>query len=71
MLKHQLIYQGLFEDKDSAWHQAQILADNKQRVASFAVVEGESEDDGDVITLNDVPIQFGPQKRYRDRRVTL
>lgn len=67
----EMIYQGLFEDKDSAWHQAQLLADNKRRLASFAVVEGGSEEDGDVITLNDVPVQFGLQKRYRDRRVTL
>ncbi|STS83242.1 CRISPR-associated Cse5e family protein [Klebsiella pneumoniae] len=26
---------------------------------------------GDVITLNDVPVQFGRHKRYRDRQVTV
>lgn len=65
----ELIYQGLFEDANAAWQQAQTLADNKQRLLSYAVIEGET--DGDIITLNDVPVQFGRHKRYRDRRVTL
>lgn len=65
----ELIYQGLFADTVSAWQQAGTLAENKQRVPSYAVIEGEG--DGDIITLNDVPVQFGQHKRYRDRRVTL
>ncbi|CAI1840168.1 MULTISPECIES: type I-E CRISPR-associated protein Cas5/CasD [Serratia] len=65
----ELIYQGLFEDIDTAWQQAQTLADNKQRLLSYAVIEGEG--DGDIVTLNDVPVEFGRHKRYRDRRVTL
>ncbi|KEY59800.1 type I-E CRISPR-associated protein Cas5/CasD [Serratia sp. DD3] len=65
----ELIYQGLFEDTDAAWQQAKTLADKKQRLLSYAVIEGEA--DGDIITLNDVPVQFGQHKRYRDRRVTL
>jgi hypothetical protein len=28
-------------------------------------------DDGEHITLNDVPLQFGRVKKYRDRVVTL
>lgn len=65
----ELIYQGLFVDTDTAWQQAQRLADSKQRLLSYAVIEGEG--DGDIMTLNDVPVQFGQQKRYRDRQVTL
>ncbi|MEN3752586.1 type I-E CRISPR-associated protein Cas5/CasD [Mangrovibacter sp. SLW1] len=65
----ELIYQGVFSDADTAWQQAQILAENKRRLLSYAVIEGEC--DGDIITLNDVPVQFGRKKRYRDRRVTL
>lgn len=65
----ELIYQGVFADTVSAWQRARILAENKQRVPSYAVIEGEG--DGDIITLNDVPVQFGQHKRYRDRRVTL
>ena len=29
------------------------------------------EHDGEVLTLNDVPLQFGEYKKYRDRRVTV
>ncbi|NCB56755.1 MAG: type I-E CRISPR-associated protein Cas5/CasD [Gammaproteobacteria bacterium] len=65
----ELIYQGLFENAELAWQQASLLAESKQRIHSYSVVEGEQ--DGEVITLNDVPIQFGESKRYRDRRVTL
>ena len=65
----ELIYQGLFENAELAWQQASQLAESKQRTHSYSVVEGEQ--DGEVITLNDVPIQFGQSKKYRDRRVTL
>ena len=65
----ELIYQGVFADADTAWQQAQQLAERKQRRLSYAVIEGEG--DGDIMTLNDVPVQFGQQKRYRDRQVTL
>lgn len=65
----ELIYQGVFADVDSAWQQEQALANSKQRLLSYAVIEGEG--DGEIMTLNDVPVQFGRQKRYRDRRVTL
>ncbi|MFW9609888.1 MAG: type I-E CRISPR-associated protein Cas5/CasD [Aquaspirillum sp.] len=65
----ELIYQGLFDNAELAWHRASQLADSKQRTHSYSVVEGEQ--GGEVITLNDVPIQFGQSKKYRDRRVTL
>ena len=65
----ELIYQGIFDSAESAWQQAQKLADSKQRALSYTVMEGEG--DGDVITLNDVPLQFGRHKRYRDRQVTV
>lgn len=65
----ELIYQGMFNSSDQALEKAGELADLKGRIADFDVVEGEH--DGDVITLNDVPLQFGSEKRYRDRRVTI
>jgi CRISPR system Cascade subunit CasD len=65
----ELIYQGLFENAELAWQQASQLGESKQRIHSYSVVEGEH--DGEVITLNDVPTQFGQRKKYRDRRVTL
>jgi CRISPR system Cascade subunit CasD len=66
----ELIFQGNFDNAEAAWQHASALAGNKQRVLSYSVLDGET-DEGEVITLNDVPVQFGPDKRYRDRRVTL
>lgn len=77
------IYQGCFDSIDeaeiAAFEKAKMKATirneaekkmNKWRLAEdFRVVDGEKED-GDSFTLNDVPIQFGTKKKYRDRRVT-
>ncbi|MDP2505857.1 MULTISPECIES: type I-E CRISPR-associated protein Cas5/CasD [unclassified Oceanobacter] len=76
----ELIYQGLYENTAAAWQQADTIAESKQRQASYAVMDAgadsksdkESEaNGGEILTLNDVPIQFGTNKRYRDRQVTL
>lgn len=45
----------------------------KQRIEDFRVLHG-AIDEGDadeVFTINDVPVQFGQDKRYRDRQVSL
>lgn len=66
----ELISQGRFADADSAFSRATELATLKQRARSYQVLQGEHDGD-EVITLNDVPLQFGLRKRYRDRRVTV
>ena len=63
------IYRGLFADEQQARQAALELATAKERLALFQVLEGEHE--GEVLTLNDVPLQFGEHKKYRDRRVTV
>ncbi len=63
------IYQGLFDSAGAALAQGEALAEAKNRAFSFAVLQGEH--DGEVITLNDVPLQLGTHKTYRDRRVTV
>lgn len=65
----EFIAQGCHEDIAQALARARELAEAKNRVAIFSVHQGEYE--GEVITLNDVPLQFGQDKRYRDRRVTV
>jgi len=55
--------------KDNALEMAGKLAKDKALIEDFRVLNGEHE--GDVITLNDVPIQFGENKQYCDRRVTI
>lgn len=65
----EFVSQGVHADMQSALRRAGELADEKARRLVFKVAEGEHE--GEVITLNDVPVAFGEHKRYRDRRVTV
>lgn len=65
----EFIFQGVYDTADLAMARATQLAKEKQRRLDFQVLQGEH--DGEVLTLNDVPLQFGEQKRYRDRRVTV
>jgi len=64
------IFQGSFDSISEALETAAILAREKQLVEDFRILDGEHEDQGEVMTLNDVPVQFGEVKKYRDRRVT-
>ena len=65
----ELIYQGAYDGAEDALKRADALAKEKQRAALFQVLHGEHE--GEVLILNDVPLQFGPDKQYCDRRVTV
>lgn len=65
----ELIYQGVYADAREAMERARQLAKEKGRCPVFRVLQGEH--DGEVLTLNDVPLQFGEHKQYRDRRVTV
>lgn len=65
----EFIGQGIHADADCAMGRARELAEVKRRAPVFQVLQGEYE--GEVLTLNDVPVQFGEQKQYRDRRVTV
>jgi len=65
----EFIFQGVYDDSSAALAAGQQLAESKQRALAMRVLQGE--DDGEVLTLNDVPLQFGEHKKYRDRRVTV
>ena len=65
----EFIAQGVHADSEQALARAGQLAEDKQRAPVFTVLQGEH--DGEVLTLNDVPLQFGEHKLYRDRRVTV
>ncbi|MBD2858159.1 type I-E CRISPR-associated protein Cas5/CasD [Spongiibacter sp. KMU-158] len=65
----EFIAQGIHADVEEAMSKAGQLAESKLRQLVFKVLEGEHE--GEVVTLNDVPLQFGEHKLYRDRRVTV
>lgn len=66
----EFIFQGVFPSESEAIAQAAELAEQKNCTEAFRVVEGDSPD-GSVMTLNDIPLQFGEVKKYRDRRVTV
>lgn len=65
----EFIFQGVFATADEALQAGERLASEKKKAFAFRVLQGEHE--GEVITLNDVPLQFGFDKKYRDRRVTV
>nr|WP_067292627.1 type I-E CRISPR-associated protein Cas5/CasD [Marinobacterium profundum] len=65
----EFIFQGVHVDAQQALGAARRLAKDKERLPTFQVLQGEH--DGEVLTLNDVPLQFGEHKKYRDRRVTV
>jgi|SRR5690554_6177180 len=65
----EIIAQGIYSDLEQAIDRCEQLAASKNRKGIFKVLQGEYE--GEVLTLNDVPLQFGEHKRYRDRRVTV
>jgi CRISPR system Cascade subunit CasD len=65
----EFILQGVHDGAGEAMARAAQLSEEKQRRAVFQVLQGEHE--GEVLTLNDVPLQFGDHKKYRDRRVTV
>ena len=65
----EFIFQGTYSSLAQAKEAAGKLAHERRRVLDFTVVQGV--DTGESMTLNDVPIQFGAHKRYRDRQVTI
>ncbi|MDP4559109.1 MULTISPECIES: type I-E CRISPR-associated protein Cas5/CasD [Vreelandella] len=65
----EFIAQGIHENSEQAIIKANQLAETNRRSPTFKVLQGEH--DGEVLTLNDVPLQFGEHKLYRDRRVTV
>ena len=65
----ELIHQGLFDSAEAALAAGRELATTKSRALALRVLQGEHE--GEVLSLNDVPMQLGEHKLYRDRRVTV
>lgn len=66
------IYRGSFDNEAAALEQATSIARQKDRVEDFRVLHGAcGEGEAEVFTINDVPLQFGEDKRYRDRQVSL
>lgn len=65
----EIVFQGCFKTAEETFARANEIAMVKSKVCDRIIKQGEHV--GDVVTLNDVPIQFGEQKLYRDRQVTI
>lgn len=67
------IYRGFFDNETVAIEQAKLIAEQKNRIEDFRVLHGALADGevDEVFTINDIPVQFGEHKRYRDRQVSL
>lgn len=67
------IYRGTFDNETVALEMAASIAMGKQRIEDFRVLQGAIEKDkaDEIFTVNDIPVQFGEDKRYRDRQVSL
>lgn len=65
----EFVFQGVYASAEAALAAGRKLAESKSRALALRVVQGEA--DGEVLTLNDVPLRFGTEKRYRDRLVTV
>jgi CRISPR system Cascade subunit CasD len=65
------IYRGVYHSADEAVAELDRIAVEKSLIPDFKVISGDFPEEGDVMTLNDIPVQFGTEKKYRDRRVTV
>ncbi len=65
------IWRGEFFSKIEANQELVRIVEEKGLKETFKVLDGDFPDIGDVMTINDVPLQFGIVKKYRDRRVTI
>lgn len=63
------IFRGIFKTEEGAVSKASEIGKEKSLKEIFQVLEGEH--DGEVIILNDVPIEFGQNKTYKQRYVTV
>lgn len=65
------IYRGTFDNEAIALEKALSIGWQKNRIEDFRVLHGSVEEGeaDEVFTINDVPVQFGEDKRYRDRQV--
>ena len=66
-----IVYRGLFVTNSEAKSVAFEIASKKELECTKEILEGSFPDQGEVLTLHDVPVQFGFEKLYRDRQVTI
>ncbi|MFA7371912.1 MAG: type I-E CRISPR-associated protein Cas5/CasD [Sphaerochaetaceae bacterium] len=63
------IFRGIYDSLENIEVEIANLKEEKNLIEQFRVIEGEAE--GEQLVINDVPLQFGQFKKYKDRRVTI
>lgn len=64
------VYRGMFATIAEAEQCASGIAEKKSLLEDFRVVDGIAQE-GELLIINDVPVQFGDRKIYRDRQVSV
>jgi CRISPR system Cascade subunit CasD len=67
----EFIFKGIFETEHDSENRALSIASEKNLHKKFEVIDGEFENLGRTMLLNDIPISFGDEKKYKERGVTI
>ncbi|HOJ87191.1 MAG: type I-E CRISPR-associated protein Cas5/CasD [Elusimicrobiales bacterium] len=65
-----MVFRGFYDTKEDALKELQKISKEKELKEEFEVLEGKKEGD-ESFYINDVPIQFGKFKKYKDRLITI
>lgn len=65
------VFNGVFDTEAEALDKISAIAEKKKLVEKERLVEGKDENAYDVFYLQDVPLCFGPMKKYTDRLVSI
>ena len=63
------VFRGIYHKENAAKEKAFEIAESKELFNDFYVLDGKH--DGKLMSIKDVPVQFGPVKQYVDRQVTV
>lgn len=71
----EFIFQGVFETAQQAFKKASEFAESKKLIKNFRVQQGDLDskegEAKELLIINDIPLQFGEIKKYRDRKVSV
>lgn len=67
----EFIFQGSFNSQEDANNKAYIIAEEKNLKKVLMVIDGAIEDNMEILTVSDVPLQFGEEKKYSQRQITI
>lgn len=66
-----IIFRGIYSYEEDAIPHALKIAEEKSLHECFKVIDGQHGGKGEVLVLNDIPVQFGQHKQYQQRYITV